>query len=229
MNFNNLQLYIDLKTQDRLRQWFSLRENPDNIQIKAVEFGDSDVDYALSTTPNNIRTLNAPYQVDRIKWKLIYSGSIAGGLAGNLTMFLRHVNSSGQVESLYNYPPTLTYTLGVVPPTLYNGNIFTNIAFNTGITVREGFIAFFQTLPQGYTDPVTLLPLRYKEEYSLIVNCPSLSSVTSLPSGWELIPDVVNGSFLLAKPDSYVFTSNTGTITVKGLDTGISETISFNY
>ena len=227
MNFNNLQLYIDLKTCDRLRQWFSLRGSSDNIQIKAVEFGDSDVDYALSTTPNNIRILNAPYQVDRIKWKLIYSGSIAGGLSGHLTTFLRHVNSLGQVESLYNYPPTLTYTLGIVPPTLTMGADFDYIQFNTGSSAREGFIVFLQTLPDGYIDLATGLPMRYAEEYSLIFSGPATAN--NLPVGWEVIPDVINGSFLLAKPDSYIFTSSTGTIVIKGLDTGIQRTITYNY
>ena len=222
MNFTNLQLFIDLKSQDFLRNWFSKRGSLDTLQIEAVEIGDSDIDYQLSTNPTTIRTLNAPYQVSQIKSKLIYQGSIAGGLSGVLTNFLRHINNSGGVESLYNYPPDeITYTLGIVPPTLKNGADWNTIQFNTSSTTKEGFIVFTQTLPDGYIDPLSSLPMRYQEEYDL--------TVTNLPSQWEIIPDVVNGSFMIAKPDNYVFVTATGTITIKGKDTGISKNIKFNF
>jgi len=222
MNFSNLQLFIDLKTCDRLRQWFSKRGSADNIQIQAIEVGDSDIDYQLSANPSIIRTLNAPYQVSKIKHKLIYQGSIAGGLAGSLTTFLRHINSTGGVESLYNYPPdSITYTLGIVPPTLSNGMDFNTILFNIGLTDKEGFIVFIQTLPDNYIDQVSGLPMRYQEEYDL--------NFVGLPNSWEVIPDVINGSFMIAKPSNYIFTSSIGTITISGRDTGIKKSITFNY
>ena len=167
-----------------------------------------------------MKILNAPYNVPRIKHHLVYSGSVVN-VTGTISTFLRRVNDSEIVESLYSYPPdNINFAPGIIPPTLANGYNFLDIVFDTGSVVREGFIVYFQTLPDNYTDG-SGVQQRLVEQYNFTFN--------NVPVSWEVILDQTNGSFLIAKPAGYVFTTQQGSIIVQGVDSSISKTILFNY
>lgn len=218
--FNNVQLSLDIKAQDRLRQWFSQRGSSGNVLIKCVGLGDSDVDYEMTQQYTRMKILNAPYNVPRIKHHLVYSGDVLN-VTGVLSTFLRRVNDLEEVESLYSYPPDNTnFTAGIIPPTLANGYDFLDIIFDTLSVVREGFIVYFQTLPDNYLDSDGVQQ-RLVEQYDFTFN--------NVPSSWEVIVDQTNGSFLIAKPAGYVFTTQQGSILIKGQDSSITKTILFNY
>lgn len=220
MAFNNpARLTLDAKVQDRLREWFSKRGMPDVIQLQALQLGDSDINYEMSQQTNGIRVLNAPYQVQGIKHKLIYTGSTTN-ITGKIEMYIRYVNDSGQVASYYQFPSNTNLTLGVYPPSRGNQINKTSILFNNLNPNKEGFILFYQTLPDGYLD-VNNVPMRLKEEYDF--------NIPTIPVGWDFIIDQLNGSIFIARPDSYVFLGSTGTVQVKGQLSSISKTITFNY
>jgi hypothetical protein len=218
MILNSNQLKLDIKAQDRLRRWFAERNNPHNIQITCVGLGDSDIDYELAGRSNTIQNLAAPYDTPTIKHHLVYSG-LVNNITGKITLFLRRVTSNGIVQSLYGYPPTLAFTSGVIPPTLANGYDFSVISFDNSLITREGFVGFLQTLPDNYLDSNNVQQ-RLNEQYTY--------DIVNLPTNWEFIIDHVNNSFLLAKPDNYVFQNTSGLIKVKGNDSGLSKTIIFN-
>ena len=222
MSFNNPnRLTLDLKCQDRLREWFSKRSTNELIQLSCVELGDSDINYELSQQVSDIRILNAPYQVEGVKHKLIFIGS-AENLTGKLTNFIRYVDSNGIVNSYYNYPTNTSLSAGVAPPTLANGIDTNNVTFNTGSFFKEGFIMFFQTLPDGYVDPSDgITPLRLIETYNF--------TLTNLPNSWEVIIDEANGSLFIARPDNYVFLGGVGLILAKGTLSSITKTVTFNW
>lgn len=213
------RLTLDIKAQDRLREWFSKRGDATIVQLKCIELGDSDVDYEMSQQVNSIKILNSPYDVERIKHRLYYSG-VVDNITGKITTFLRRVNAVDQVESLYNYPSSSGYTAGVVPPTRANGFDFNTIAFDSLSVLKEGFIVYYQTLPDNYFDS-NGVPQRLIEQYVFTFN--------NVPSSWEVILDQTNGSFLIAKPAGYTFLSLTGTIQVDGTLSTLSKTITFNY
>jgi len=219
----NLNLFIDLKTQDLLRKWFSERNNLTNFSLTGLSLGDSDVDYKLSQQFYNIKTLAAPYNVKEIKHKLVYDGQI-NNLIGELTVYLRRVNPNGSVSSLYNYidgySSNFVFASGDTPPTLANGKNWDSIPFSLSEVDREGFIVFPQTLPDGYYDN-NGNKLRLKETYDF--------TISVIPVGWEIITDTDNGSFFIAKPASYVFLLQNSQITIKGKISGITKTITFNY
>lgn len=218
--FNSSALAVDVKAQDKLREWFSKRGVPDNAVIKCMGLGDSDVEYNMSQQATRIKVLQAPFAVPRIKHHLYYSG-VSANITGILTTFLRRVNELDQIESLYNYPPNnITYTAGVVPPTLSNGYNFSTIDFDILNVLKEGFLVYTQTLPDNYVD-ANGLQQRLIEQYDFTFN--------NIPVSWEVILDQSNGSFLIAKPAGYVFTSQQGSIIVKGLSSSISKTILFNF
>jgi len=219
----NLNLFIDLKTQDRLREWFSKRGSLQSLTLTGLALGDSEVNYKLSQQYQNIQTLSTPYEIPRIKHKLIYSGQ-ANNLIGYLNTYLRHVDKDGNVESLYNYidgvSSNVTFSQGQYPPVLVNGKNWNTVLFNITQTEREGFIVFTETLPDGYFD-ANGKKMRLREEYSF--------EISVLPVGWEIIIDEPNGSFLIAKPDSYSFLTLFSQIKITGKLSGISKVITFNY
>lgn len=218
MILNSSQLKLDIKAQDRLRRWFAERNNPHNIQITCVGLGDSDIDYQMAARANSIQNLAAPYNVSKIKYHLIYDGVVTN-ITGKITMFLRRITDTGSVESLYNYPSSMTFSLGIVPPSLSNGYDFSIISFNNSSTGREGFVGFLQTLPDNYVDPNNVQQ-RLNEQYAY--------DIVNLPSGWEFIIDHPNNSFLLAKPSNYIFQNTSGLIKIRGIDSSLTKTVVFN-
>ena len=170
------QVFLSLKAQDRLREWFSKRGEISNVVITNVSLGDSDIDYEKALDVNNIHTLPAPYNVTGIKSHLIYSGSLAG-ITGKVQTFARKLivdPTSGDEEiiSLYNHPADDSWSsapaglLNQNPPSLSNGLDFTNLVFTED---REGYILFPLTLPDNYVDD-SGNPLRLKEKYSFKIN-----------------------------------------------------------
>jgi hypothetical protein len=226
MVFNNVQLSVDIKAQDRLREWFAQRQNGGTVDLTHVALGDSDINYQMSQQYGAIKILSTPFNIPDIKHKLLHTGGVAG-VTGVIESYLRKINDQGQVLSLYNYPPSTNWVLGTLPPTKANQYNFSQIPFDTTNTQREGFICFNQTLPDNYFDNANN-PLRLKESYDLTITSTTLAPGV-LPTGWELIQDVENGSFLLAKPASYVFTNNIATIKLRGILSSITKTLTFSY
>jgi hypothetical protein len=218
MVFNNVQLALDIKAQDRLREWFSKRGTDSGLPITCVGLGDSDIDYEMSQDMTRVKILNAPYQVPKIKHHLVYNGVI-NNVTGNITLFLRHVDSLGKISSLYDYPFSSQFSLNTIPPTLDNGKDFNDITFNTTLSTKEGYIGYLQTLPNGYLDSNNV-QVRLEERYTY--------EITSLPNTWELIIDNFNNSFLLAKPTGYTFLNQTASLKATGKVSGIIKTITFN-
>ncbi len=217
--FNTSQLAVDVKAQDRLREWFSQRGNVNNVIITCVGLGDSDVDYNMSQQATRIKVVQAPYQTPRIKHHLYYSG-VTSNIVGTISTFSRRVNELDEIESLYNYPPdNVNFIAGVVPPVLTAGYNFSTINFDAASVVKEGFIVYFQTLPENYLDS-NGVQQRLIEQYAF--------TFTDVPNSWEVIVDQANGSFLIAKPAAYAFASLQGSIVVKGLTSGLVKTILFN-
>ena len=186
--FNNNQLSIDIKTQDRLRQWFSERGNFDGLKLNSISLGDSDIDYRMSGQESRIKVLQAPFATERIKTRLYYTGGEAN-LTGKLTVYIRRVNESAVVESLYSYPPITTFIPGITPPLLSNGLEFNTIPFTIGDSLREGFICFMQTIPDSFV--INTVQNRLKEQYTFVFN--------NVPLSWEVILDQTNGSFLICR------------------------------
>jgi len=191
MAFNtSRQLILDVKAQDRLREWFSQRGSTANVLIKCVGLGDSDVDYELSDQVDKIQVLSAPYNIPQIKHKLIYDGQ-ASNLTGIITAYLRRVDETNQINSLYGYPPTQTYSSGIFPPLVTNGFDWSAITFSG--TTREGFIVFFQTLPDNFTEPdpnnlSQVLPLRFVEQYDIVVdNLPIPNLITNATNATPIV------------------------------------------
>ena len=222
----NLSLFIDLKTQDKLRKWFSERDNGSPINIKNLALGDSDVDYKLSLQVNKIRPLPAPYEVPRIMSNILYKGNV-GNITGVITAYLRRVNNVGQVESLYNhisgFSGSLNFTNGTNPPVINNEYDWNSIPFTQTPTTKEGFIVFLQTLPDNYFEIDGVTPKRLIETYDI-----SFDNI-NFPSTWEAIIDDLNGSFLLAVPNTYTFGTNIQQIKVKGRISGIIKFLTFIY
>jgi hypothetical protein len=219
----NLSLFIDLKTQDRLRKWFSERGSSNGLTLTGLSLGDSEINYKLSQQFNNIKILPTPYEVPRIKCKLIYEGNI-NNITGIVTTYLRKVNSDGSVSSLYNFitgsSNNLTFIAGNLPPALINGYDWGTIPFDPMDSNRQGFIVFCQTVPDNYYDN-NGNPLRLKEQYDIIID--------TIPLGWEVIIDDTNGSFLIAKPADYIYLSAVEQIRIKGRQSGISKILTFNF
>lgn len=218
----NLSLFIDLKTQDRLRKWFAARDSSNPINIKNLALGDSDVDYKLSLQVNKIRPLPAPYEVPRIKSNLLYTGQI-GNVTGVVTTYLRRVNSSGAIESLYGHISGLAgglgFSSGTLPPTINNEYNWSSIPFSYNLG-REGFIVFAQTLPDNYFETDGVTPKRLVERYDFEFD-------PNIPTSWEVIIDDANGSFLIATPTGYVSTGVEQQVKIRGRQSGIIKFLNY--
>ena len=216
-------LQLDIKVQDKYRKLLS-KLGQDGVELKCVQLGDSDIDYELSPNMESARILNAPYNVESIKYPLIYNGA-GKGLKGTVSSFVRLVNADGTISSLYNYPTSSLFETGRVPPSLENGKNFDKIDFTSS---QMGVIIYFQTLLDYYFDIETNLPLRLKEEYDIVV---TFSSSTTVPTGWEITIDQANGSMLLGKAAVAVSSTTifNGKIEAIGKISSNKKTIEFNY
>ena len=177
---NQGQLLLDIKIQDKFRAMLATGQMP---QIVGVVLGDSDIDYNVSPVTNS-RIVNAPFNVEKIKYPLVYSGS-DNGLEGYITCFARKVTDSGTVSSLYGYPPdATTFTTSVTGafPNVNNGLNISRLDYPT--VGRVGYVCFFQTLLLNYYDPTTNLIMRLNEPMKFDFS-PTLSGGT----GWEIIVD----------------------------------------
>jgi len=235
---NNKYLKVDIKLQDRLRKWFAQRGEDFNLKkliIKAVSLGDSDVDYRLSEEPQKMVTLNAPYNINNIVNKLVYSGNETN-LSGKIIWWNRRIKADGTLESLYFYPPNkTTYQSGGNPPTKENGFEPNKITFDNFGNNRGGVVVFLQSLPDNEFDE-NLFPKRLNEKYEIeviglptnpefnIINIQEISSqvvittdvnhnlqvdqkikITNLTSALELN----NKNFLVGSPTSNTFVLRT--------------------
>jgi hypothetical protein len=223
MAFNtSRQLVLDIKAQDRLREWFAQRGSNANVIIKCIGLGDSDVDYELSDQVDKIQVLSAPYNVTH---KLIFEGQ-ASNLTGKITSYLRYVDSTGQISSLYGYPPSTSFTTGIFPPLVTNGFDQDQITFSG--TAREGFIVFLQTLPDNFTEPdpnnpSQVLPLRFVEEYDIVLeNLPATNLITNATNATPVVistttPINVADEFQLLASDQIAITGIAGNLAANGL------------
>jgi hypothetical protein len=141
------QLILDIKAQDRLRQWLADRSNQNNFIITKLALGDSDIDYEMSYRSTNIRVLNAPFNVADIRYKLIFEGGLSS-FGGKIATHARYIDSNGEVLSLYNYPGSNSLVLGTQIPSAFNGYDWQEIIFSN--LTKEGFFLFNETLPLNY-------------------------------------------------------------------------------
>lgn len=223
MIFNQVNLAIDLKCQDRLRRWFSQRGvgASNNLEISCLGLGDSDIDYELSQQADNIYVLHSPFEVPGIKHKIIYAGNLSN-LSSTVTCYLRQLyddtiyfdSESGHSYWVWSASEDVATSLIVATPTFD----WSNIPFEETNALQDGYILYFQTLPTGYL--VGGVQGRYPEQYDF--------TFANVPGSWEIIIDEVYGSLLIAKPAAYTFTSSSATITAKGKQTGAIKVVTFN-
>ena len=213
-------LQLDIKVQDKYRQLLS-KLGQDGVELTCVQLGDSDIDYELSLDMNNARILNSPYNVEGIKYPLIFNGA-GKGLKGIVSAFARKVNGDGTVSSLYTYPSDNVLSVGRTPPSLENAFNWDVLTFDSE---KMGMIIYFQTLLDYYLEAGTNLPLRLKEEYEITV---TFNGSETVPDGWEVTLDTTNSSMLLGKGEVSLV-SLEGKIETTGKVSGNTKTIEFNY
>jgi hypothetical protein len=171
---------------------------------------------------DNSAVLNTPYNSEGIKYRLIYNGA-GKGLTGTVTGFVRFVDATGNVSSLYNYPTTTNLTQGKIPPSLDNGYNWDKILFSDS---KLGAIIFAQTLLDYYLD-ANGVPMRLKEVYNITV---TFSGSEAIPTGWQVTKDLTNGSVLIGKSAVAVTSTSVfnGLVTIEGKTTGNKKYIQFN-
>ncbi len=91
MQIDPNKLILDIKVQDKFRELLSQR-GADMPKIVGVMLGDSDIDYNLLDV-NRSHILNAPFNTNRIKYPLVYSGS-GRGMEGRITCFARRYHNA---------------------------------------------------------------------------------------------------------------------------------------
>lgn len=224
MLLNPNQLVLDIKLQDRFRRWFSTIGNENLLTAGCVILGDSDIDYELAPNVNSSRILDAPYQTEGIKYKLIYNG-VGKNLAGAIKCFIRRVDVDGSIDSLYDYNADENFIPGQTPPTLVNGKDWDRITFQD---VKMGYILFFETVLDYYlTDDGIKKRLVEPYTFSFDWNGSSLT-----PSNWDFVIDNTNGSLLLTKQDtsgSPIGLNYRGNLTVTGQTSRKIKIVNFNF
>lgn len=239
MKINNSILQLDIKMQDKLRELLAHGEDG-LLKITGVQLGDSDVDYNQLNINEN-RVLNAPFNVNKVKYPLIFSGT-GRGLEGNITCFARKVVEEAgvtKIYSLYDWPNNSNFTYGNTAPILNNGYDWNNLDFDE---TKMGYVIFFQTLLLNYFDATLNLQSRFNEPLDIEV---SFNGSTTLPPGWEITIDsgtrqiteagvtmtVYHNSMLICKDATGISTAglNTdGQISVTGNLSNINKKITFN-
>lgn len=159
------KLFINLKGQDALREWFTKRGEVGDLVLKFISLGDSDVNYELSQQVENIEILPAPYSIPKIKYKMAYEGQV-GNIKGKIEAIIRKIDADGNILSLYNYPPDQTFIQGKIPPTVENKKDWSSLDFSSN---KEGYVIFLQTLPDNYFAEDGTTPLRLVEQYDIEV------------------------------------------------------------
>jgi hypothetical protein len=211
------RLIVDIKVQNRLREWFSRIADPTRNcdRITCIQFGDSEVDYDLGFDYTKIRVLNAPYNIESIKSKLAFEG-LTSGISGKISTYFRRVGGDSNLSSYYNYPANNNLSLGITVPTLANAWDKNEILLEND--ENYGWIGFIETLPDNYLD-INGNQLRLKEKYEIILNNP----------GGQLNPIIIddeNGSFFFSVPEISVASGTTiGNITIKGITSGLTKIV----
>lgn len=171
------QLFINLKTQDKLREWFSKRGSVENIVFNNMSLGDSDINYELSSQLNKIVSLPTPYQTPSIKHKLTFDGNF-NGLSGKINAYIRKIDKDGNISS--QYEAQNNFKEGIVIPTVNQKYDCVNINFTN---VVEGIVIFFETIPDGYVDSNGKV-VRVEEDYFFsFENLPESLAITINPLG----------------------------------------------
>lgn len=235
MKIDNSILTLDIKLQDKYRELLANIADG-SLNISCVQLGDSDIDYENTQDMSNSRILNAPFNVEKIKYPLIYDGT-GRGLEGRISCFARKVNSDGTLSSIYNWPNDFIWTVGDKVPPVYNGYDWNALQFDN---TQMGYILFFQTILNNFYDSASGLTQRMIEKIDVEV---TFNGSKSVPTGWEITRDedtkvltinntnytVYNNSMLIAKTAGPSLTSNTnGLITAKGSLSNIVKNITFN-
>jgi hypothetical protein len=224
MRLNPATLQVDIRVQDRYRKWFSQLGLQGQIVAGSVILGDSDVDYELAPNIGTTRVLGAPYNVEGIKSPLIYNG-VGKNLAGVVKCFVRKITTTGDVQSLYDYPNNENWSTGILPPTLVNGKNWEKITFDD---TKMGYILYFSTVLDYYFDDQGNKK-RLSEIYDFTM---SFDGASAAPTNWEYIIDNENGSILISKGDTSltpVSASYLGKITVTGQFSKKIKEVKFNF
>lgn len=214
---------INIVLQDKYRKILSEFKNK---SITTLALGDSDVDYLYeSRLPRSFDyVLDAPYNIQEIKNKLIFNG-IGKDLSGNVSVFARKVLANGSVQSLYNHPTTNNFSTGVSVPKLSNGLDISQITFDNN---KMGYILYFQTILDFYLDENNL----NKRLDETITSTITWNGTTNIPVNWEITKDDINNSLLISKLDTTlnpVSNSYLGEIKLKGEVSKKEKTIKFNF
>lgn len=254
MKVNNSVLTLDIKIEDKFRE---LLANLDKgmPKLKGVILGDSDIDYQNLDIKNS-RIHNAPYNINKVKYPLIYAGG-EKGVEGYITVFLRKVVDTTEfydpsiitsgptiyqtcrIDSMYDYPTTSIFTNGGSPPVLGNGFDWDMIDFENN---KMGYLVYFQVILLNYYDKTTNLPLRFNEKLDIKVE---FNNSEIIPAGWRIIKDidqtsqtffgktynVWHNSMFICK-EAFAVAAPTsikdGLITVTGTTSNITKKIKFN-
>lgn len=235
MKINPNILQLDIKVQDKFRENLAQLANG-NLKLSCVMLGDSDIDYEISQDMSNARILNAPFNVEGIRYPLVYDGP-GKGLDGYITCFARKVDSTGAVLGLYNYPTNDTFTNGQLPPKLENGKDFSKLEFDG---TKMGYILYFQSLLYNFVDDSTQQLMRLNEKINIKV---TFDGSETIPAEWDVVKDngtrtvtlnnksysLYNNSMLIAKNIGGSATNNIkGIIKVTGEFSNITKNITFN-
>lgn len=217
------RINVDIKVQDRFRQYLSELLSKNLIELKCVMLGDSDIDYEMGYQINKVRILNSPYNIQAIKYPLIYNG-LGKGIKGTVTTFVRYVDTNGTVSSYYNYPTDTVLSSGRVPPILRNGY---DVSFVEFTSAKSGAIVFLQSLLDYYVDE-NGVQQRLKEQYDIKF---FFNGSQVVPNGWQATVDSDNGSFLIGKSNVAIqFPSDyKGEVLIKGLSSQLTKTLKFKF
>jgi len=235
---NNITL--DIKVQDELRRLFSQRGSTSGIKISNISLGDSDIDYEMSASYENIRSFNSPFKSYGIKHKLIYTGDInnvSGEIHANVVKIFKTPNNVVELSSNYNYPPdSITFFTKRSKPTLINANNFFTLLYTEPNT--DGYVILPKTLIDNYTDSNGNL-LQLKEPYTILNNNVPLifdnngfltnPIESDIPTGWEIIYDLDNNSFSFLKPKTWNTLGRENILSIIGNESAIKKQLVYKY
>lgn len=231
-------IFIDSKIQDKFRERLA-HVDLSELNLKCVVLGDSDFDYANSMNHLNTRILNAPYNVESVKYPLFYEGANSG-LNGFISCFARKVYETTEgavIQSYYEYPFNEDYTLGLEVPTLANGKHINMLSFDDS---KSGYILYLQTILYNYIDEESDLMQRMNEKILIKI---FFNDIEYIADGWDVVFDndvrdivqdgeiytIHNNSLLISKDFSEELTYNSnGRIELVGELSNIKKTIYFN-